>query len=203
MLQVGLTGNIGSGKTTVCHFFEVLGVPVYYADQRARQITNTPQVLGHIHQAFGAEVFDRPNILNRQKLAQVVFNDQEALKTLNGFIHPRVYRDYQQWLELHSQAAYCLQEAAIIFESGNEGRFDQVIVVSAPRDIRLQRVTTREKVDRHHVEQRMNNQMDQQTLEEKADYVIVNDDHHAIIPQVLKLHALLGGESFHLHNKEF
>ncbi len=202
MLQVGLTGNIGSGKTTVCRFFEVLGVPVYYADQRARQITNTPQVLDHIREEFGVDVFDSPNRLNRQKLAQVVFNDQEALKTLNGIIHPRVYRDYHRWLQQHPHATYCLQEAAILFESGKADRFDQVIVVSAPKEIRLQRVMMRENVARHQVEQRMNNQMDQHTLEEKADYVIINDNHQAIIPQVLKLHALLGGASFPLHGME-
>lgn len=200
---MALTGNIGSGKTTVCRFFEVLGVPVYYADQRARHITNTREVLDQIHKVFGAAVFDDDKMLNRQKLAQVVFNDQQALKTLNGIIHPRVHRDYQQWLKHHAQAAYSLQEAAIIFESGSARHFDLVVVVSAPKEIRLQRVMQRENVQREQVLQRMDNQMDQKTLEEKADHVILNDGRQAVIPQVMKLHALLTAESFRVHETRF
>lgn len=203
MLKIALTGNIGSGKTTVCRFFEVLGVPVYYADQRARLITRTPGVLDEIRSTFGHDVFEDGNRLNRQKLAQVVFNDQQALNTLNKIIHPRVYLDYQHWLNQHAHVAYTIQEAAVIFEAGHEKRFDRIVVVGAPRQVRLQRVIRRENATCQEVEQRMKNQLDQEVLEKKAHHVIVNDDRQAVIPQVLALHAEWAAESFKLHEVKF
>lgn len=191
MRKVGLTGNIGSGKTTVCRLFELLGVPVYYADKRAREITHTPQVLEQILKAFGPQVFDKEMVLNRKKLAEIVFGDKEKLSFLNSLIHPRVYKDYQDWLLNISGHQYCIQESAIMFETGHNKNFDTIIVVSAQREQRIQRVCERDNVSREAVEQRIDNQMDQQMLIKMADFVISNDNNVALIPQVLKVNEIL------------
>jgi dephospho-CoA kinase len=192
MKQVGLTGNIGSGKTTVCRVFQALGVPVYFADQRAREISDNPQVLQSIRQKFGGEVFDGNNRLMRQKLASVVFNDPEALDTLNAIIHPLVFNDYLQWLE-GQKSSYCIQEAAILFETGAYKRFDHTISVVAPEQLRISRTMQRQNISLEDVLRRMKNQLPQQELEQKAEFLIVNDNIQPVIPQVMKLHATFSG----------
>ena len=193
MIKAGLTGNIGSGKTIVCKLFELLGVPVYYADDHARRITNTPEVLEAIREEFGQQVFDTAGTLDRKKLASIVFDNKQALRTLNRIIHPRVRDDYKAWLKRQQGHSYTIQEAAILFETGHYRNFDRVIVVSAPQETRIQRVCLRDGLSRQDVLRRMDNQMEQAELEDRADHVILNDDRKLVIPQVLRLHELLSG----------
>lgn len=187
MLQIGLTGNIGSGKTTVCRFFEILGVPVYYADLRARAIMDKAEVLEQVAGAFGAEVLDEKGRLQRKALAEIVFNDREKLQKLNAIVHPLVRDNYRLWAAEQHNKSYVVQEAAILFETGMAASFDKVIVVAAPLELRIARVQQRDGVSPEEVLRRAANQLDEQDLIEKADFVIYNDDSRLVIPQVLAI----------------
>lgn len=188
MRQLGITGNIGSGKSMVCRIFEMLGVPVYDADERARQITNSPGLLMEIKQLFGEQVFDGPKMLNRKRLGEIVFADRDKIRSLNRLIHPKVYQDYLDWLKTLGNVAFCLQESAILVETGSWKRFDALIVVSAPTELRIERVMKRDALSRPQVMQRIGNQLPQEELEEKAHHVIINDGHQPLIPQVLDIY---------------
>ncbi|MBW6498065.1 MAG: dephospho-CoA kinase [Bacteroidales bacterium] len=187
MLQVGLTGNIGSGKTTVCRVFEILGVPVYYADLRARAIMEKDEVVEQVAGAFGREVLDENGQLKRKVLAALVFNNKEKLERLNAIVHPLVREDYSNWASTKLNHAYVMQEAAILFETGMAASFDKVIVVAAPLQLRIARVQQRDGVGREEVLRRAANQFDEKILLEKADFVIHNDDSQLVIPQVLAI----------------
>ncbi len=187
MLQVGITGNIGSGKTTVCRVFEILGVPVYYADLRARAIMEKHEVLEQVVGAFGREVLDENGQLQRKLLAAIVFNNKEKLERLNAIVHPLVREDYRQWVAAQHHQAYVMQEAAILFETGMAASFDKVIVVAAPLELRIARVQQRDGVSRSEVLRRAANQLEEKELIERADFVVHNDDSQLVIPQVLAI----------------
>jgi len=187
MLQIGLTGNIGSGKTTVCKIFEILDVPVFYADLRARALLDRKDVKEQVIDVFGSQVVDKSGGLDRKALAAVVFNNKAMLDKLNAIIHPLVREDYNQWVSAHANQLYVIQEAAILFETGLASRFDKVIVVAAPLDVRIERVMKRDGVSREEVLHRAANQFDQEVLVSKADYLIYNDDRQLVIPRVLAI----------------
>ncbi len=187
MLQIGLTGNIGSGKTTVCRVFEILGVPVYYADLRARAIMEDSAVVKQVAGAFGQDLIDESGQLKRKDLAAIVFNNREKLEKLNAMVHPLVRDDYRQWVAAQYNQAYVMQEAAILFETGMAASFDRVIVVAAPLELRIARVQQRDGVSRQEVLRRAANQLVEQELIERADFVIHNDDSRLVIPQVLAI----------------
>lgn len=191
MLKVGLTGNIGSGKTLVCQIFESLGVPVFYADRVASELYDEPEIREQVKQTFGDEIYDSDGKLIRQKLAGLVFHDEKALRNINGIIHPGVVKRYMQWLEDHVNEDYTIHEAAILFESNLEHEFDRIIMVSAPEEIRLQRVMERDAADEKDVEARMKNQWPEDQKAKKADFVIINDGKQFLIPQILKIHNQL------------
>jgi dephospho-CoA kinase len=187
MLKVGITGGIGSGKTTVCRIFEILGVPVFNADMQAKSIMVTDtSLITSIKKEFGEESYSSGK-LNKEYLANRVFNNQEALKKLNGLVHPATIRAFNVWA-LQQKTAYVIKEAAILIESGSYQDCDFVIVVTSPEDIRIARVIDREGVNEKDVRSRMNKQMPEEEKVKIADFIIVNDDKTAIIPQVLKLH---------------
>ena len=188
--KIGITGGIGSGKTTVCMVFEVLGVPVYYADMQAKRLMNTdPQLKASIAGYFGSEIY-RGGMLDRSKLAEIVFNDKTALETLNSFVHPAVARDFEDWCALQT-SPYVLEEAAIIFESDIAHRFDNIILVTAPDDIRIKRVCARDNVSPDTVRERMKNQLPEEKKIALAQYIIYNDNTKMIIPQVMEIHRSL------------
>lgn len=187
MLQIGLTGNIGSGKTTVCKVFENLGVPVFYADLRARMIMEGEAVVNRVVNEFGKDVLDEAGKLNRKALAAIVFNDKERLATLNGIVHPLVREHYLEWVSENKDQAYVIEEAAILFESGMADHFDQVIVVAAPLEVRIDRVMRRDGISREEVLRRAANQFSEEELLERADYVIHNDGHQLVVPRVLTI----------------
>lgn len=193
VLKIGITGGIGSGKSIVCRMFEILGVPVYYADERAKWLTNNDlQLRREIKELLGRNAYDANGQYNRQWVAAQVFDNPELLKMLNALIHPRVFADTDQWFLQHKDKAYTLREAALMNAAGDNNNFDAVIVVSAPIELRIART---QKRDTHRNEEEIKAIMARQKTEEQfaaiADYTIINDDNHLLIPQVLQLHETL------------
>lgn len=190
MLRVGITGGIGSGKSTVARVFEVLGIPVYNADTAARQLMNEDDTLRQaIRQHFGEDSY-KDGILNRSYLAARVFDNPEKLALLNSLTHPATIRHAEEWMQ-RQQAPYTLKEAALIFESGSSAQLDFVIGVYAPQALRIVRVTGRDQISREEVLKRMQRQIDETIKMKLCDAVIINDDQHPVIPQVLTLHQQL------------
>jgi len=193
MLKIGLTGGIGSGKTTVAQIFEVLGIPVYYADQAAKDLMNQDPVLKEkIKAVFGAEVYNNGQ-LDRPYLSRLVFGNAEKLALLNSIVHPATLLDAEQWMK-NQKAAYAIKEAALIFEAGLEKYFNYIIGVTAPQSIRLERVITRDKTSSENILQRMKQQLDEDDKISRCDFVIINDGVHALLPQVLSIHEKLLGK---------
>ncbi len=189
MLKVGITGGIGSGKTTVCKVFELLGVPVYYADDASRELLETDtDIKNEIVAVFGKEVIDENDRIIRKKVASLVFGNEQQLKKLNAIIHPAVALHFENWLMKHTKASYILKEAAILFESGAYLQMDKVIAVSAPEELRITRVVKRDQVLPEEVKHRMQNQLTEEERIKRSQYVIINDEQQLVIPQVIQLH---------------
>jgi len=190
MLKIGLTGGIGSGKSTVALIFETINIPVYYADNEAKKILNENSfVRKQITKAFG-NIYDK-NSINRKKLAHIVFNNEKKLDELNSIVHPVVIEHFKNWCVEKKDFDYIIKEAAILFESGTYKHFDKIISVFAPIDIRIQRVCSRDNVKKKEVLNRINKQFDDKRKIELSDYVINNYNEHMIIPQVLSIHEKL------------
>lgn len=189
MLKIGVTGGIGSGKSTVCKIFEVCGASVYYADDKAKMLMNKDEVLKKmIKEKFGAEAYSADGKLNRAFLADKVFNDAEQLKILNSIVHPYVFQDTLKWMQAHQNKQYVLYEAAIMFESGSYKMLDKTILVVSPIEDKIKRVMMRDKISREEVVARINKQMPDEEKLQLASFVIYNDGEHELIPQVLALH---------------
>ena len=173
MKVVGLTGGIGSGKSTVAKMFEDLGVPVYYADTEAKRLMMESQRLRkNLIDLFGDKVFDKSD-LNREYLAAIVFNDKEKLEALNALVHPEVELDFHQWMK-KKKAPYIIQENPLIFEKNKQEEYDAVIAVASPEDLRIQRVMKRDGMDYNQVKARIANQLNQDIKVKNATYVIEN-----------------------------
>jgi dephospho-CoA kinase len=189
MVKIGITGNIGSGKTTVSKVFEVLGVPVFYADEAAKNIMTTDAALiADIKKTFGDAAYLPDGRLNRKYIADIVFNDDKQLARLNALTHPAVFRAFDAWVAGIKTAPYVLKEAALLFESTSYQMCDYSILVTAPLAMRLARVTRRDNSTVAQVEAREAKQMPESKKRELADYIIENDETQLLIPQVLKLH---------------
>lgn len=191
MLKVGITGGIGSGKTTVCRIFETLGISVYYADEQAKYLMNQDIILKkQIIKNFGEESYLLGE-LNRTYLAKIVFNNDEKLHLLNNLVHPRVQRDVENWMSAHQSEKYVLKEAALLIESKSYLHLDKMIVVHAAEKIRLERVMQRDTATAEEVKKRMSKQMDADEKLKFADYIINNDAEHSLIHQVMDIHQQL------------
>jgi dephospho-CoA kinase len=188
MIRVAITGNIGSGKTTVCRIFESLGIYVYYADKEARKFYRQEDVILSVKSIFGADVFNEDNILLSQVLAERVFTDHKKLRKLNAIIHPLVLKDFKAWADEHINEKYILYESALLFESGFYRHFDKSILVSAPVNLARDRVTSRDNISNKAFNNRLSMQWDEKRKAEMADYIIHNDQKSALIPQVLEMH---------------
>lgn len=193
MLKIGLTGGIGSGKSTVAAVFETLGIPVYFADDAAKRLMNEdPNLKAAIINHFGADAYVDGK-LNRAWLGARVFGKEEDVQFLNSLVHPATIRDAAQWMG-SLQSPYAIKEAALIFESGSEKELDFVIGVFAPLETRIQRVMLRDHTDREAILKRMQAQMDEEEKMRRCDFVVRNDESESVIRQVLALHLqLLGG----------
>ncbi len=190
MIRVGLTGGIGSGKSTVARVFEVLGIPVYYADEATRQLMNTDEILKkEIINNFGEESYSNGQ-LNRPYIASIVFNDKEKLELLNALTHPATIRHANAWMQQQT-SPYVIKEAALIFESGSAENLDYVIGVSAPKPLRIQRVMERDHISAEEVQKRMSRQLSEEMKMKLCDFVLVNNDSDLLTPQVLALHEQL------------
>lgn len=189
MLKIGITGNIGSGKTTVSKLFELLGIPVFYADDQAKQVmTADPILIAEIKTAFGHEAYFADGSLNRKYLAGIVFNHSTELQKLNAIVHPAVFRAFDNWVPQHPQATYVMKEAALLYESSSYQLCDYNIVVTAPLQQRLQRVIQRDHITPTEAESRDARQMPEDEKAKLADYLIKNDETELVITQVLRLH---------------
>lgn len=183
---IGLTGGIGSGKTTVANYFDKLGIPVYIADKEGKKITESPKILQSIKEKFGDDIFEG-NTLNRHKLSQIVFNDSEKLQQLNGIIHPEVEKQFKIWVSDHSNFPFLVKETAILFESGSYKNCDIVITVIAPLEERIIRVIKRDAVTREEVLKRIKNQWSDEERIKNSDYIIDNSDRKTIELQVKEI----------------
>lgn len=193
MKKIGITGGIGSGKTTCCKIFETLGIPVYYADDRAKHLmTYNKSLKANIKLEFGKEAYYKNGRLNRPYLANIVFSDKKALLKLNGLVHPAVGTDVMEWFaKVSKNVHYGLQEAALLVENGSYKRLDKLIVVSSPLELRKTRVMKRDKISESAFMARLKNQLPEEEKISKADYVIKNDLNHSLIKQISKIHNLL------------
>jgi dephospho-CoA kinase len=187
VLKIGLTGGIGSGKTTVAKIFELLGVPVYYADDASKRLYATNKdLMEALKQHFGEDIYTDEQ-LNRSKLAAVVFNDAAKLELLNSLVHPLTIKDAEEWMQQQT-TPYIIKEAALLFEAGSASGLDYIIGVSTPQPLRIKRVMERDEVGREEVLSRMQRQMDEESKMLLCDFVIKNDEQEMVIPQVLALH---------------
>jgi len=188
MLRIGLTGGIGSGKSTVAKIFETLGIPVYYADDASKRLMNENEELkAAIQKNLGAETYTDGK-LNRKHLSALVFNNPEKLVLLNSIVHPATIKDAEQWMQQQT-APYAIKEAALIFESGSQAHLDKVIGVYAPAAVRINRVMQRDNTTREEVINRMTKQINEEIKMRLCDYVVTNDEQELLIPQVLQLDA--------------
>lgn len=191
MIKVGVTGGIGSGKTTVCRIFGSLGVPVYYADARAKQLVLEDQSLRDgYRQLFGSDVYTDEGLLNRKLIADRIFNNPKLLEKVNSLVHPAVRKDFDIWCNEQS-APVVIQEAAILIEGGGYQLMDRVILVTAPEELRIERVMSRDDTTRKMVEQRMKNQWSTEQLRQFCDFEIFADNQRLVTPQVLQIHKEL------------
>jgi len=190
MIKVGITGGIGSGKSTVCRVFETSGIPVFYADTVAKSIMVTDHILvTGLKETFGQESYDDSGKLNNKHIAAIVFNDKDQLARLNALVHPAVFRAFDAWIEtIPPNTPYILKEAALLFESGSYKLCDKSVLVTAPASVKIKRVMDRDGVSAGQVEARMDKQMSDDEKSKMADFLIRNDGSQSVIHQVLELH---------------
>lgn len=190
MLKIGITGGIGSGKSTVAKVFEVLGIPVYYADDAGKRLMNEDDNLKQkIKQAFGEAAY-KDEQLDRKYLGSIVFNNSAQLALLNTLVHPATIADAEKWMQLQT-TPYAIKEAAIIFESGAQQYLDYIIGVSTPTPLRIQRTMQRDGITRDEVIARMDKQLNETIKMRLCDFIITNNEQELVIPQVIKLHQQL------------
>ena len=187
---IGLTGGIGSGKTTIANYFKEMGLPVYIADHEAKKIMQSKSIIEEIKTTFGNYLFEN-EVLNRAKLAEIVFNNSEKLNQLNAIIHPAVKKDFQSWLQKNKNHDYVIYEAAILFESGRYKDCDFVITVTAPEEIRIERVLKRDGTTREQVLSRMKMQWKDEERISKSNFIIINDDLKKAKEEVVKILKIL------------
>ncbi len=197
MIRVGLTGGIGSGKSTVCRLFEELGASCYDCDSRAKWLMqNDEQLRAGLIELFGSEIYGADGALDRARLASVAFGNSERLAALNGAVHPAVGRDWEQWCEKRKGegVAYTIMESAILFDCGFDSKVDRIVTVSAPEELRIERAAARDNTSVEVIRQRIKAQMSDAEREARAHHTIVNNDLDALQKQVKELHKLFSDE---------
>jgi len=190
LLKIGITGGIGSGKSTVCAIFQILGIPVFNADIEARKLYDDPQVKKAIMLAFGDNMYPQ-GVFDKKAMADLVFQSADKLKQLNELSHPLVQIQFDIWLQQQQQAAYVIKEAALLIEAGSYQQLDELILVTCPMNKRIERVMKRDRVTENEVIAKINNQLSEEDKHVFCQYEIINDDRQLLIPQVLQLHHQL------------
>lgn len=183
---IGLTGGIGSGKSTIAEIFTTLKIPVFNSDLEAKQLYSRPEVKQQIITLFG-NVYNSENQLDKKALANIVFNDDKKLQQLNNIIHPTVKKLFDTWVNKNNHTPILIKEAAILIESGATKQVDKIIVVTAPKKERIKRVMQRDNVSEKEVVARMSKQLPEEKLIAQADFIIKNDNKQLVIPQVLEI----------------
>ena len=198
MLRLGVTGGIGVGKSTVCQVFACLGVPIYDADQRAKELySENLHLQKELIQKYGAEIYQN-GALNKALLSKIVFTDKRELQWLNALVHPLIFEDYEGWCQENENAIYTIKEAAIMFESGSDKNVDAVIGVISPKALRMERVMARDGSTEEEICDRMSKQMPQEDLHKRCQFHIHNDLEKSLISQVIALHKTFIEPSFSL-----
>lgn len=191
MLKVGVTGGIGSGKTLVCKVFSVLGIPVFNADQEAKNIINSDKDIKlKLKELFGDDIYSDHGI-DAKKLAQLIFNNREAIQRVNSIVHPKVREYFKIWCLQYDHMPYVIQEAAILFESDAYKQLDFTINVHASEETRLKRVMVRDQISKEKVLERMKNQVNDDVRMKLADFTINNENDTMVLPQILEIHKKL------------
>jgi dephospho-CoA kinase len=186
---IGLTGGIGSGKSTVAKYIASKGIPVYIADDEAREIMNNEKVIAEINEIFTENVITESHRLDRVKIANIVFNNPEKLKELNAIVHPKVKKHFVKWLKRHKMEPFVVKEVAVLFETGGDKECDAVILVTAPEEIRLQRTIERDNLDANSVRNRMKNQLSDIEKIKKSTFIINNinlEETYLQVDEILK-----------------
>jgi len=193
MIKVGLTGNIGSGKTTVARVFETLGVPVFVADTEAKHImVRDPELVSQIKELFGEKAYIQSGELDRNYIAEIVFNDADILQKLNNIVHPAIEKYYIEWCKTYYNEKYTIKEAAILFESGSYKSCDKIITVACNRETAIIRASERDGKNITDIAARLDNQMLQEEKISRSDYVIWNNEGDEILPRIMEIHEELG-----------
>lgn len=191
MLKIGITGGIGSGKTTVCKIFEILGIPIFYADSVAKSLLETDLVLKQeMIKSFGSLIYQGSR-LNRKLLASIVFNDAISLSKLNDLVHSRIRIAFEKWCSEKAHMSYVIEEAAILFETGFYKEMDKTILVCASIETRIKRVMQRDNIPESEVTARIKNQLPDEEKIKLADFIIYNEESKPLIKQVLTIHHLI------------
>ncbi len=189
MLKIGITGGIGTGKSTICEIFALLGVPVYYADQAAKTLMATNSDLKQqLITTFGTATFTSKGELDTKYVANKVFNDENALQQLNALVHPVVLADFEKWCS-RQHTPYILKEAALLIESGSYKQCDYTILVESPIALRINRLLNRDKSSEAQIRARIANQLPDEEKVKLANFLILNDEKHLLIPQIIALHT--------------
>jgi len=189
MLKVGITGGIGSGKTTICEIFTQLGIPVFHSDAEANKLLNTAEVIDFYKKEFGEIVFSN-GLLDKQKVANLIFKNPEALQKVNGFIHPLVNKNFKDWTLSQKNCNYVIKESALLLEGNNRGDLSYIVLVLAPLELRIKRVMLRDQTDENAILERIKNQTSDDEKMKLADFIISNDVQSLVLPQILTLHKM-------------
>lgn len=193
MIKIGLTGGIGSGKTTVAKIFESLNIPIYYSDFWAKKLTNSDsKIILSLKKEFGERIYSSENNLNKELLSQIIFNDKSKLEIVNNIIHPIVKNHFNNWVKQQEKnnRKYIIKEAAILFESGANKQVDKVIIVSTELNLRIKRLQKRDNITKAEIEKKVSNQMPEDEKIKLADYIINNNENEMLISQVMNLHKI-------------
>ncbi len=196
MLKIGITGGIGSGKSSVCRIIKNFGIPVFTTDDVGRELLNKDKkLIRKVKKIFGEEMYFTDGSLDRERLAAVVFNDPKELERISEMIHPLVQKKFEKWCSQYNKSPYILKEAAILFETGHYHDLDKVIHVFAPKSQRINRVIKRDNTTKEKVEKRMRFQYSDEERNRLADYIVMNEDGIDLLPEVMELHEILLNES--------
>ncbi len=195
MIKVGLTGGIGSGKSFVSLIFKEFNIPIYNSDIEAKKLYYRDDVKSEMLKYFGNEVYVSSGEIDKKYLSKLIFSDKKALYKVNEIIHPLVKEHFSAWLKIHYDSAYIIKEAAILFESGAYKQLDKVVVVIAPEELRMRRVLARDNIDKKQIKEKILSQMAESEMIKRSDFVIINDEKNALLPQINKLHQLFSKQN--------